>query len=163
MKYSTEPDAAPAAAMPMRALLAGAIVVAVATVVASIVLSVVLLNSGSSTGSSTGSMDMDPSRLPGPVRQAYAAAVSHGDLFVHLPCYCGCAALVPPHRSLRDCFLEDDGTYASHAESCLICTEIALAAVEAADAGMSHGATRALVDGRFAGRGPSTDTPLPPE
>ena len=155
MKYSTEPDAAPA--MPMRALLAGAIVVTVATVVASIVLSVVLLKSDSPAGS------MDAAGLPAPVQQAYAAAVTHGDLFVHLPCYCGCAALAPPHGSLRDCFLEDDGSYASHASSCLICTEIALAAEEAAEAGMSHGATRALVDGRFAGRGPSTDTPLPAE
>jgi len=157
MKDSTEPDGAPPPAMLTRGLVAGAIALAAAVVVTSVVAALLLVNSGSPAGS------VDPTRLPAPTRQAYAAAVSHGDLFVHLPCYCGCALLAPPHRSLRDCFLEEDGSYASHASGCLICTEIALAAVEAAGAGMSHGEIRALVDERFTGRGPSTNTALPAE
>jgi len=102
-------------------------------------------------------------QAPVTVQEAYQFAVANPDVLTQLPCYCGCALLAPPHRSLRDCFLEEDGSYASHASGCLICTEIALAAVEAAGAGMSHGEIRALVDERFTGRGPSTNTALPAE
>lgn len=70
-------------------------------------------------------------------------------------------SLALPHRSLRDCFLRPDGSYESHASGCPVCTEIALAAEEAAEAGMSHGRVRDLVDARFADRGPGTSTPLP--
>jgi hypothetical protein len=105
--------------------------------------------------------EFDPSRLPGPTREAYRAAEEHRDLFIHLPCYCGCAVLAAPHRHLLDCFLKPSGGYDSHAASCSTCVDIALEAIRAGAAGKSHAEVRALVDELFSGRGLGTATEYP--
>jgi hypothetical protein len=94
-------------------------------------------------------------------RQAYELATQHQDLFVHLPCYCGCALLQEPHRSLVDCFISPNGGYDGHAASCLTCVDIALTAWEASESGLDHAQVRALVDATFSNRGPGTTTALP--
>ncbi len=94
-------------------------------------------------------------------REAYRLAMNHGDLFAHMPCYCGCALLDEPHDSLYRCFVAPDGSLDRHAAGCLICTDIALEAVKLSDEGLSHAEVRARIDAKFGDAGPGTDTPLP--
>ena len=103
----------------------------------------------------------DLQRLPEQTRHAYEIALSHRDLFVHLPCYCGCAVLPEPHRNLVDCFVDASGEFATHAGSCSTCVDIALEAWRANEQGLGHAQIRALVDERFSGRGPGTATSYP--
>ncbi len=108
---------------------------------------------------STAAVDLN--ELGPPVRRAYEVAASHKDLFVHLPCYCGCAALSVPHTSLADCFLAADGGFAPHASACSTCVDIALDAERALSEGMDHAQIVALIDARYASRGPRTPTLAP--
>jgi hypothetical protein len=103
----------------------------------------------------------DVHALPAQAQEAYLAAEQHQDLFVHLPCYCGCAVLPEPHRHLLDCFLKPAGGYDTHASSCSTCVDIALETVKADEEGLGHAAIRALVEARFSDRGPPTKTALP--
>jgi hypothetical protein len=103
----------------------------------------------------------DVHALPAQAHDAYLAAEQHQDLFVHLPCYCGCAVLPEPHRHLLDCFLKPAGGYDTHASACSTCVDIALAAVKADADGLGHAEIRAMVDATFSDRGPPTKTALP--
>jgi hypothetical protein len=99
--------------------------------------------------------------LPTVTRHAYELAVERGDLFVHMPCYCGCALLAKPHESLRDCFINPSGQFDTHASSCSTCVDIALEVEAASDEGLSHAEISRLVDTLFAARGPRTPTQGP--
>ena len=100
-------------------------------------------------------------RMPPMTRHAYQLALDQGDLFAHVPCYCGCALLSEPHKRLLDCFIDGSGQFDAHASSCSTCVDIALAAEEASDAGLSHAQISEVIDTLFAGRGPRTPTQAP--
>ena len=89
--------------------------------------------------------------------RAYRLAVENQQFFARMPCYCGCGAMPEdPHGSLLDCFLDDDGSFDSHASGCDVCTEIAIDAVQWQAQGKSLAEVRSLVDAKYQGYGPST-------
>ena len=63
--------------------------------------------------------------------RGYQLAREHQQLFAHMACYCGCGVFLDePHRSLLDCFMNDDGTLDSHASGCSLCLDIAFDGVQ---------------------------------
>jgi hypothetical protein len=89
--------------------------------------------------------------------QGYRLAVEHQSLFARMPCYCGCGAMPEdPHRNLLDCFINEDGSFDSHASGCDICVDIAVDAVQWRAEGKSFAEVRSLVDAKYRGYGPST-------
>ena len=88
---------------------------------------------------------------------AFRTAVLRPDLLAALPCFCGCAAYVPAHRSLLDCFVHADGTFEPHAAGCSTCQDEALTARHLADQGLSPSEVRRNIVAAFEDRGPSTD------
>lgn len=91
----------------------------------------------------------------------YEAAQAHRDLFAHLPCYCGCSLLKPPHASLERCFLRADGSAEPHATGCRICIDIAKDALAMVGEGRTHVEIRVAIDAMYVDTGPPTDTPRP--
>ncbi len=89
--------------------------------------------------------------------RGYRLAREHQQLFTHLACYCGCGVFLDdPHRSLLDCFMNDDGTLDAHASGCSLCLEIAFDGVEWQAQGKSPTEVQALVDEKYEGVGPPT-------
>ncbi|MCX9085458.1 MAG: hypothetical protein OIN87_11755 [Candidatus Methanoperedens sp.] len=66
--------------------------------------------------------------------KAYTYATEHPEVLEQIPCYCGCgqhgskASEGQPHRSVRDCFISDNGNYDDHASYCDTCVGIAMKA-----------------------------------
>ncbi len=64
--------------------------------------------------------------------KAYKYATEHPEVLEQIPCYCGCgehgskASEGKPHKSVRDCFITDDGIYDDHASFCDVCVGIAI-------------------------------------
>ncbi|MCZ7402430.1 MAG: PCYCGC motif-containing lipoprotein [Candidatus Methanoperedens sp.] len=56
--------------------------------------------------------------------KAYTYATEHPEVLEQIPCYCGCGDI--GHKSVRDCFISDNGTYDNHASSCDTCVGIAM-------------------------------------
>ncbi len=106
-------------------------------------------------------MALDMSGASPQARHAYEIAPLHRVLFEHLPCYCGCAVLPKPHRSLYDCFVNPDGSPDPHAIGCDTCVKIALDAEQAAQSGASDAAIRSMIDAKYSSVGRGTNTPLP--
>lgn len=92
-------------------------------------------------------------------RNAYQLAVDNRQLFSQMPCYCGCERLDMPHQSLDQCFFMADGSFEQHAAYCTICADIAVDAARLQSEGKTTAEIRRLVDEKFAGLGPATDTP----
>ncbi len=63
-----------------------------------------------------------------------------------------------PHRSLLDCFLNADGSFAAHASGCGICIDIAVDAARWQAEGKSPAQIRGLVDAKYQAYGPPTST-----
>lgn len=99
-------------------------------------------------------------------REAYEFAVARPDVLAYMPCFCACGTSLQ-HTSDLDCFLDgvrSDGTiqFNDHAAGCLTCRGVALDAKKLADEGVSVAEIRTSIDQEYAGKGPATDTPLPP-
>jgi hypothetical protein len=93
------------------------------------------------------------------VESGYRLAVENQQLFTRMPCYCGCGAMPEdPHRNLLDCFVNDDGSFDSHASGCDVCLDIASDVVQWRAEGKSVAETRSLVDAKYQDYGPSTNT-----
>ncbi len=89
--------------------------------------------------------------------RGYRLAREHQQLFTHMACYCGCGVfLSEPHRSLLDCFMNDDGTLDPHASGCSLCLDIAFDGVEWQAQGKSDNEVSRLVDANYQSFGPPT-------
>jgi hypothetical protein len=89
--------------------------------------------------------------------QGYRLAVDHQQLFEGLPCYCGCGVMPEdPHRNLLDCFINDDGSFDSHASGCEVCDDEAIDAARWQAEGKSAAEIRALIDAKYESDGPPT-------
>jgi hypothetical protein len=64
----------------------------------------------------------------------YKFATEHPEVLEQIPCYCGCGehgskvSEGKPHKSVRDCFISDNGNYDDHASFCDVCVGIAMKA-----------------------------------
>jgi hypothetical protein len=92
-------------------------------------------------------------------QDAYRLAVDNRQLFSQMPCYCGCGNLDMPHQNLDQCFFTADGSLEQHAAYCTICADIAVDAARWQSEGNTTSEIRRLVDDKFGGAGPATDTP----
>jgi len=92
-------------------------------------------------------------------QDAYRLAVDNRQLFSQMPCYCGCGNLDMPHQNLDQCFFMADGSFEQHAAYCTICSDIAIDAARWQSEGNTTSEIRRLVDEKFGGAGPATDTP----
>ena len=91
---------------------------------------------------------------------AYRIALTEKDALPFLPCYCNCGA-ASGHRSLHDCFFEEDGSLDDHASACHVCQEEALDLAEGRAKGQPLALIRAAIDRKLARYGVPTDTPFP--
>jgi hypothetical protein len=89
--------------------------------------------------------------------EGYRIAVEHQQLLERLPCYCGCGVMPEdPHRNLLDCFINDDGSFDSHASGCIVCDDEAIDAARWQAEGKSAAEIRALIDAKYESYGPPT-------
>jgi hypothetical protein len=103
--------------------------------------------------------------LPAEWQAAYAFALASPEVLQWLPCYCGCGGM--GHRSNLDCFFQrreaqTEVVYEEHGSYCDICVDTANMAASMLREGKTMIQIRAAVDLTFGGRGPGTDTVLPP-
>ena len=89
----------------------------------------------------------------------YQAAVANQDLFMKMPCYCGCGMHATAHHNLKECFIKPDGTYESHASACQTCVNIAADVMTLKGQALSAKDIRQNIDAKYSKYGPSTDTP----
>lgn len=121
-------------------------------------LAVLALSAAIACGDPAESGTVDLATLPAPVVAHYRFIEANSKLAEQLPCYCGCGQFLN-HRSLRDCFLRDEGEYDAHAAGCGICLLEAEDAEQLHAGGETPAAIRAAIDERFGELGASTDTP----
>jgi hypothetical protein len=103
--------------------------------------------------------------LPAEWQAAYAFALASPEVLQWLPCYCGCGGM--GHRSNLDCFFQRreaqaEVVFEEHGSYCDICVDTANMAASMLREGKTMIQIRAAVDLTFGGRGPGTDTVLPP-
>ncbi len=110
-----------------------------------------------------GLIDKSPGGLPDyavskrRTQAGYVAALEIPGLLERVPCYCGCAAV--GHKSLKDCFINDDGTFDDHASYCDLCVSEALDVYRWDQEGRSLKEIRAMIDEKYSRYGDPTDTP----
>lgn len=88
---------------------------------------------------------LDPALFTGRVRESYRVARERPALLERLPCYCGCY-LTHGHQNSLDCFHD------RHAETCLLCLDIALQAEQLAKRGYDVADIKAILDRQYARR-----------
>ncbi len=103
------------------------------------------------------------------IAQAYDFVMRHGEVTSYLPCYCGCGKR-EGHSSLDSCFISRRDEFgrvvsrSTHAETCRICIDVALAAERMVDGGANVGTVLASIESDYgAAHGFRTDTPAPPD
>ncbi len=90
--------------------------------------------------------------------RGYQIALKERELLAKLPCYCGCGQ-DQKYKNLRDCFLDEQGEFNSHAANCQVCLEEAEGASRWKAQGLTTKAIRGQIDAAYEGRGKPTDTP----
>ena len=89
---------------------------------------------------------------------AYRIAVSAPEALAAVPCYCGCG-LSQGHVSLKECYLQPDGSYTDHASNCHLCVEEALDVGKWQAEGVSLKEIRSRIDQKYGEYGAPTNTP----
>ena len=87
-----------------------------------------------------------------------AASLPH-ELTASIPCFCGCGTMEPAHRSLWDCYFNEDGSYSDHAANCDLCGRIALDLKAGHEKGKGVAEVRGLIESKYGAYGAPTDTP----
>ncbi len=78
---------------------------------------------------------------------AYRLEAERGHLFTRMPRFCGCTNLPrDPHKSLLDCFIDEDGTFDRRAAVCGLRIAIALDAADWQDEGARIAEVRKGID-----------------
>jgi hypothetical protein len=87
-------------------------------------------------------------------RTSLDPAIQNGDVFSNIPCYCGCKGV--GHSSLKDCFLDEHGSF------CDICQYEALETYEMVKKGVPLVQIRATIDQRYGNGRFAEGTNTPP-
>lgn len=105
-------------------------------------------------------------RSPEVVRAAYDFAAQRPDVLEYVPCYCGCENA--GHKRNADCFVAErnpDGTvreWDTHGMACIICVDVARAAMQMHASGASVSDIRSAVEEQYAVYPNQTPTPAAP-
>ena len=104
-------------------------------------------------------MPIDMRSAPDRARQAYQLSAGNPDIFIQIPCYCGCSAM--GHTSNYDCYVSGangDGTltYDPHALVCTLCVDITHDTVRLLKQGQSLPEVREYIDANYSKYGPGT-------
>ncbi|MHA2218504.1 MAG: PCYCGC motif-containing (lipo)protein [Candidatus Hodarchaeales archaeon] len=87
-------------------------------------------------------------------RVAIDPIIQNGDVLSKIPCYCGCGGI--GHSSLKDCFLDEHGSF------CDICQYEALETYEMVKKGVPVAEIRSIIDNRYGGGRFAEGTETPP-
>jgi hypothetical protein len=90
---------------------------------------------------------LNPGQFRGQVKRAYADAQSNPAVASKVFCYCGCDKHAG-HRSLKDCFASDHGTY------CNTCRDEMIRAAQLARGGTPIAQIRQNIDSEYSNRYP---------
>ncbi|MDP2663738.1 MAG: PCYCGC motif-containing (lipo)protein [Dehalococcoidia bacterium] len=93
--------------------------------------------------------------------EGYKFAMANQALISQIPCYCGCADLPggQAHKSLKNCYLKDNGDFDDHASACDLCNKIALDVKAWQGQGIAVKDIRTRIDDKYVDYGKPTDTP----
>lgn len=92
------------------------------------------------------------------IEDAYIIATQIPDVLEKIPCYCSCGGI--GHKSLRNCYINDDGTFGNHGAFCQICINEAYDVYTWYTQGVPVAEIRKRIDEKYGTRfGKGTDTP----
>jgi len=101
------------------------------------------------------------------VLNAYKVAVAEPQLLKAIPCYCGCREVRTQqfpqgHKSLYNCYRDDEGAFTNHGAYCTICINEALESYSMLQEGKTLKEIREAIDSKYQGKyGAPTPTPPP--
>lgn len=84
--------------------------------------------------------------------KAYAYAIGNPQVVEKIPCYCGCGGI--GHKSLKNCFISDDGVYSSHGSNCDICVGEVIRIKNLFENGMYISEIKRVIDDEYSSYGP---------
>ncbi|MCL7475462.1 MAG: PCYCGC domain-containing protein [ANME-2 cluster archaeon] len=84
--------------------------------------------------------------------KAYGYTLKNSVVVEKIPCYCGCGGM--GHKSLKNCFISDDGAYSSHASNCDICVGEVIRIKNLFDSGMYISEIKRIIDDEYRRYGP---------
>ncbi|MBW6517357.1 MAG: PCYCGC domain-containing protein [ANME-2 cluster archaeon] len=85
--------------------------------------------------------------------KAYGYTLKNPEVVEKIPCYCGCGGM--GHKSLKNCFISDEGVYSSHASNCDICVGEVIRIKNLFDSGMYISEIKDVIDGEYSRYGPN--------
>lgn len=85
--------------------------------------------------------------------KAYGYTLKNPEVVEKIPCYCGCGGM--GHKSLKNCFISDEGVYSSHASNCDICVGEVIRIKNLFDSGMYISEIKEVIDGEYRRYGPN--------
>ncbi|MEE8402689.1 MAG: PCYCGC motif-containing (lipo)protein, partial [Candidatus Hydrothermarchaeaceae archaeon] len=92
------------------------------------------------------------------IEASYIIATQIPEVLEKIPCYCGCGSA--GHKSLRHCFINDDGTFGEHASYCDLCMSESYEVYEWYNDGVPLKEVRKRIDDKYGARyGKGTETP----
>lgn len=95
------------------------------------------------------------------VLHAYEIAVQIPEVLPLMPCYCNCGE-AHGHKSLKDCFFQEDGSLNDHGAFCEICDMEMADIAKWQEEGRSLRQIRGLIEEKYPDYGEPTDTaPFP--
>jgi hypothetical protein len=92
--------------------------------------------------------------------KAYTTAVQIAEVLPLMPCYCNCGE-AHGHKSLKDCFFKEDGSFNDHGAFCEICDREVADIAQWQEEGHTLERIRELIDEKYPAWGEPTDTPNP--
>jgi len=120
------------------------------------------VNSPSESMGNMGDMKLPSYAYTNPTTlSGYKYATLHPEMLEKIPCYCGCGGH-SGHVSLRDCFVNPDGTYDEHASFCDTCVGENIKTQNYLMQGKTIKEARTLIDNEYGVRYPGMGTKTPP-
>jgi len=97
----------------------------------------------------------------------YSIANSMEGSFEKIPCYCGCGNMqhgdvLIQHKSLKNCFIQDNGEFEQHASACDLCLYIANDVYDLYNQGKPIKEIRAFIENKYGNGRFGKPTPTAP-
>ncbi|MEE8168715.1 MAG: PCYCGC motif-containing (lipo)protein [Candidatus Hydrothermarchaeales archaeon] len=96
------------------------------------------------------------------ILDGYTKAVEIQDILQWIPCYCGCGGH-SNHKSVKNCFIKEDGSFDEHASQCEMCLDIAISSYRWWTEGVPLKEIRERIDRAYGEYQEATPTPQLPK